>query len=225
MGFMFAPSGMAAAVDGTRQTITIALTQEPPSLDATQSTDTVSFFVLGHVSEGLVRYDRRGRISPAVASEWLVEDSYIDFTLRDDARWSDGSDITAADFVYAWQLLLNPDTAAPYASIMLPIKNAAAIIRGDMPPSELGVKALSPRQLRVELERPCGYCISLMAHASFYPIKQAFREVQASRYGAEANTLLYNGPFTLSRWTHGRNLLGLSATSQAAWCRAQSAGA
>jgi oligopeptide transport system substrate-binding protein len=89
---------------------------------------------------------------------------------------------------------------------MLPIKNAAAIIRGDMPPSELGVKALSTRQLRVELERPCGYCISLMAHASFYPIKQAFREVQGSRYGAEANTLLYNGPFTLSRWTHGAQL-------------------
>jgi oligopeptide transport system substrate-binding protein len=206
VGTTFVQPLLAAAVDSTRQTITIALTQEPPNLDATQSTDIVSFFVLGHVNEGLVRYDRRGRIVPAVASEWVVEDSHIDFTLRDDARWSDGSYVTAADFVYAWQLLLDPATAAPYASIMLPIKNAAAIIRGDMAPSALGVKALSTRKLRVELERPCGYCISLMAHATFYPIKQTFHETQGSRYGSEANTLLYNGAFTLDHWIHGTQL-------------------
>ncbi|MFT5792887.1 MAG: oligopeptide transport system substrate-binding protein [Candidatus Azotimanducaceae bacterium] len=203
---VFAPPALSAAVDSTQQTITIALTQEPPSLNATQSTDVVSFFVLGHVNEGLVRYDRRGRVVPAGANDWVAEDNHIDFTLRDDARWSDGSEVTAADYVYAWQLLLDPDTAAPYASIMLPIKNAAAIIRGDLPPTALGVKALSTRQLRVQLERPCGYCISLMAHAAFYPIKQEFHEIQGSRYGAEADTLLYNGPFTLSHWTHGAQL-------------------
>jgi oligopeptide transport system substrate-binding protein len=207
---MFAPllsaKAGAAAVDAGQQTITIALTQEPPNLDATQSTDSVSFFVLGHINEGLVRYDRRGKIVPAVASDWVVGDQSIDFTLREDARWSDGTQLTAADFVYAWQLLVDPATAAPYASIMLPIKNAAAISRGDLPPTALGVTALSARQLRVELERPCGYCISLMAHGSFFPIKQTFRETQGSRYGAEANSLLFNGPFTLSHWTHGARL-------------------
>jgi oligopeptide transport system substrate-binding protein len=203
--FLLTKAG-AAAVDVGQQTITIALTQEPPSLDATQATDTVSFFVLGHINEGLVRYDRRGRIVPAVASDWVVGDHNIDFTLREDARWSDGSQLTSADFVYAWQLLMDPATAAPYASIMLPIKNAAAISRGELPPAALGVTALSARQLRVELERPCGYCISLMAHATFFPIKQTFRETQGSRYGSEANSLLFNGPFTLSHWTHGARL-------------------
>jgi len=206
VGMTFVAPGYGAAVDSKNQTITIALTQEPPSLNTTQTTDTVSFFVLGHVQEGLVRYDPRGRIAPGVASEWVVKDNTIDFTLRVDARWSDGSEVTAADFVYAWQQLVDPATAAPYASIMLPVKNASAIISGAKSPASLGVTAISKHQLRVELERPCGYCVSLMAHASFFPIKQAFHEKQGRSYGAEANTLLYNGPFTLSQWTHGAQL-------------------
>ncbi|MFT6751101.1 MAG: ABC-type oligopeptide transport system substrate-binding subunit, partial [Candidatus Azotimanducaceae bacterium] len=61
----------AAAVDYEKQSITIALTQEPPSLDTTRTTDLVSFFILGHVNEGLIRYDKRGRLSPGVASSWV----------------------------------------------------------------------------------------------------------------------------------------------------------
>ena len=197
----------AAAVDFATQSITIALTQEPPTLDTVRATDIVSFFVIGHVQEGLVRFDQRGGIAPGVASSWVVSDTSIEFSLRPDARWSDGSQVTAADFVYAWQLLVTPATAAAYASIMFPVKNAEQIQRGELPVTELGVRAVSATVLRVELERPCGYCVSLMAHGAFFPIKQSFREAQGSLYGVEPANLLSNGPFKLTQWTHGASLL------------------
>ena len=131
-------------VDLATQTITIALTQEPPNLDSVRTTDTVSFFVIGHTQEGLVRYDRRGQLAPGVASSWVVSDTSIDFTLREEARWSDGSQVTAEDFVYAWRRLVDPATAAAYASIMFPIKNAELIQRGELPVRALGIEALTP---------------------------------------------------------------------------------
>ncbi len=199
-------TALATAVDFASQTITIALTQEPPNLDTVRTTDMVSFFVIGHTQEGLVRYDRRGQMAPGVASSWVINDSSIDFNLREDARWSDGSAVLAEDFVYAWRLLVDPTTAAAYASIMFPIKNAERIQRGELSVAELGIEALGPHSLRVLLERPCGYCVSLMAHAAFFPIKQAFRERQGDVYAAEAANLLYNGPFLIESWTHGAAL-------------------
>jgi oligopeptide transport system substrate-binding protein len=192
----------AAAVDYEKQSITIALTQEPPSLDTTRTTDLVSFFILGHVNEGLIRYDKRGRLSPGVASSWVQKKGSIVFQIRDDAKWSDGSKLTASDFVYAWQLMNNPKTAAPYASIMYPIKNAERIQKGELPPSSLGVTAIDAHTLKVELENPCGYCVAMMVHVAFYPIKASFYEKQGERYGADVDNLLYNGPFYLSEWTH-----------------------
>ena len=192
----------SASVDFDRQSVTIALTQEPPNLNSLQAVDLVSFFVLGHVSEGLVRYDRRGRLSPGIATDWVQKDGSIRFNLRKTARWSDGSMVTAHDFVFAWRQMNSPAVASPYASIMDPIKNAKKIQAGELPPTALGIEAIDDYTLIVTLERPCGYCITVMNHSAFYPIKQSFYESQADLYGAEVPNLLYNGPFKLTSWTH-----------------------
>lgn len=197
----------AAAVDAEADSITIALTQEPPNLDSTRTTDLVSFFVLGHVNEGLLRYDRRGRLTGGVAKSWEMDAEKMVFRLREDARWSDGSPVTAHDFVYGWQLINDPKNAAPYAAIMYPISNAEAIQNGDEPLESLGVHANGDHEFVVELESPCGYCLKLMVHAAFYPVKQSFHEQQGDDYGAEADTLLYNGPFKLTKWVHGSKLV------------------
>jgi oligopeptide transport system substrate-binding protein len=207
--FLFSISAIevsASAVDFERQSITIALTQEPPNLNGTQSTDLVSFFILGHVNEGLVRYDKKGRLSPGVAKSWVVTSDRIVFSLRKDARWSDGSNVNASDFVYAWRLMNDPSTAAPYASIMYPIKNAEKVQAGELPVTSLGVVAVDELTLQVDLENPCGYCIAVMVHGAFYPIKQPFYEAQGTRYAAEVENLLYNGPFKLTSWVHGSKL-------------------
>ncbi|MCB1647212.1 MAG: peptide ABC transporter substrate-binding protein [Pseudomonadales bacterium] len=197
---------LAAAVDVDRQAITIALSQEPPNLDSSKTTDLVSFFVIGHVNEGLVRYDRRGQLAPAVAESWEASGNTLTFRLRRDARWSDGSAVVADDFVYAWRRLNDPDNASPYASIAYPVLNAEAIQKGEKPLDSLGIRAIDSHTLEVRLERPCGYCVSLTAHAAFYPIKQAFAERKGALYGAEPEHLLYNGPFMLTSWTHGASL-------------------
>ena len=202
MLLFFSTTVFPASIDYERQSVTIALTQEPPNLNSLQTVDLVSFFVLGHVTEGLVRYDRRGKLVPGIATDWVQKDRTIWFNLRKNARWSDGSAVTAHDFVFSWRQMNNPDVASPYASIMDPIKNAKKIQAGELPLSALGITAVDDFTLKVDLERPCGYCITVMNHAVFYPIKQTFYEAQGERYGAEVSNLLYNGPFKLSSWVH-----------------------
>lgn len=197
----------AEAVNYDDQSITIALTQEPPNLDSTQTTDLVSFFVLGHVNEGLLRYDRRGRLAGGVAESWDMDAERMVFQLRESARWSDGSPVTAHDFVHGWRLINDPARAAPYAAIMYPVKNAEKIQNGELPVEDLGVRAVGDHELEVELASPCGYCFSLMVHAAFFPVKKDFHQQQGEKYGAEADTLLYNGPFQLTSWKHDVSLV------------------
>ncbi|MDA0272455.1 MAG: ABC transporter substrate-binding protein, partial [Proteobacteria bacterium] len=131
----------ATSVDFRSQTLTIALTQEPPQLNSTKATDQVSGTVLGHLMQGLVRYDRRGNVIPGVAERWEMDKETATFWLREDAKWSDGKPVTAHDFVYAWQLVVDPKTASEYAFILAPIKNAAEINEGKLPVTELGAVA------------------------------------------------------------------------------------
>ena len=195
----------STAVNVEAQSITIALSQEPPNLNSLRATDLLSFFVLGHVNEGLVRYGRRGRLVPGVAESWQITPSSMTFTLRADARWSDGTAVVAEDFVFSWRRMIDPKVAAPYASTMFPILNAERVHKGELPIQALGVRA-EGNQLIVDLQTPCGYCLAVMAHSAFFPIKQSFYAAQADKYGAEAEYLLYNGPFMLTDWTHGSRL-------------------
>ncbi|MCS5571323.1 MAG: hypothetical protein NZ789_00185, partial [Pseudomonadales bacterium] len=76
------PAVVATPIDAERQWIRIAMTQEPPNLNSIRSTDLVSYFLIGHFQEGLLRYDRRGRLPPGVAESWTVEELKLTFRLR-----------------------------------------------------------------------------------------------------------------------------------------------
>lgn len=195
-----------SAVDVATRTVTGVLREEPPQLDSTLATDQISSMVLGHVMEGLLRYDEHGRLTPGVAEHWEQHDLTITFRLRADARWSDGRPVTAHDFVFAWQTALDPANASEYAFILFPIRNAAAINRGELAVEELGANAIDDRTLTVELERPTAYFDKLVAFTTYYPVRRDFYEATAGRYGADVDTLLYNGPFVITRWVHGAQL-------------------
>jgi oligopeptide transport system substrate-binding protein len=197
----------ADSVDYGQQKIRIAMLQEPPSLNSMRVTDLVSYFVLGHTMEGLLRYDRRGRLSAGIAESWVVEADKLTFNLRRDALWQNGRAITAHDFVYAWRIVNDPAEAAPFAAIMLPLKNAEKVQRGDLPVNALGVQAIDDFTLVVELERSCGYCLSLMSHGTFFPVQPEFYQQAGPKYGSEAAHLLSNGPFVLEQWVHESRLL------------------
>lgn len=196
----------ATSADFESQTITIALAQEPPQLNGMKATDAVSIQILSHVMEGLVRYDRRGNIVPGVAERWEMNDEGVTFWLRDSAKWSDGKPVTAHDFVFAWQNALDPATASEYAFILYPVRNGEAINRGDMDPAELGVVALDDRTLRIEFDRPTGYFVKLTAFTTYFPVRQDFFESRGDRFAADADDLLYNGPFRMTQWTHSASL-------------------
>jgi len=196
----------ASSADFETQSITIALTQEPPQLNSMKATDQVSILVLGHVSEGLLRYDKRGRLVPGVAKGWEIDDKGATFWLREEAQWSDGLPVTAHDFVFSWQMALDPATASEYAFILYPVKNAEAINKGDLDKSQLAVTAVDNHTLRVEFERPCGYFLKLAAFVTYNPARQDFFESKGDQYAADATDLLYNGPFKMTEWVHSASL-------------------
>jgi len=182
--------------------------EEIPSMDSSQATDAVSFEVMNNVMEGLYRLDKDNKPTPGVAESHEVnEDGTVyTFKLNPNAKWSDGSQVVAKDFVYAWQKALTPDTLSEYAYIMGPVKNANAIQTDGDPlygkVDQLGVKAVDDTTLEVTLEAPAPYFLGLTGFATFYPQKEEFVKKQADKYALEANTLLYNGPFVLNEWKH-----------------------
>ena len=198
--------GAGEAVDLATGTVTLTLSQEPPQLDSTRGTDQVSFRILGHVMEGLLRYDQNDRLVGAMAERWRIDDEGATFWLRPDVTWSNGQPVTAHDFVFGWRKVVEPANASQYAFILYGIKNAEAVNNGQMPVEALGARAVDDRTLEVEFERPVPYFDKLTAFATYNPINQAFYESTDGRYGADADELLYNGPFVISSWVHGASL-------------------
>ena len=194
------------AIDSDNNSITITLRQEPPQLDSGRSTDAASFSVLGHVMEGLLSYDRAGQLIPGVAERWEIREDGATFWLRDNALWSDGKPVTADDFVFAWRRVVDPETGSQYAFITYPIKNAEAITNGDLPIQTLGVSAASDRQLEVTFEQATPYFDKLVAFITFLPAREDFFQSTNGRYAADADMLLYNGPYLLTDWVHGASM-------------------
>ena len=198
--------GAGDAVDAATGTITLSLGGEPPQLDSTRGTDAVSFNILGHTMEGLLRYDADNRLVAGVAERWQISESMATFRLRPEARWSNGEPLTAHDFVFGWRKVLDPANASEYAFILYGLKNAEAVNRGEMPLESLAVFAVDDRTLEVHLERPVPYFEKLVAFATYNPINEAFYESRKGRYAADADDLLYNGPFIIKSWVHGASI-------------------
>ena len=171
-----------------------------------KATDQVSNFILPHIMEGLLRYDRRGNAVPGVANRWEIDATGATFWLRDNALWSDGKPVTAHDFVFAWQNALAPQTASEYAFILYALKNGEAINSGNLDPSKLAVVAVDDLTLRVEFERPTGYFLKLTAFTTYLPVREDFFRDRNERYAADVSDLIFNGPFTLTEWTHSASL-------------------
>ncbi|EEL50443.1 peptide ABC transporter substrate-binding protein [Bacillus cereus] len=178
-------------------------TGEIPSLNSLKVTDAVSFNVLNNVMEGLFRLSKNDEVIPGIAEKYEVskDGKTYTFHLRD-AKWSNGDPVTAHDFVYAWKQLVNPETGSEYAYIMYDVKNAEKINKKQMGVDELGVKAQDEKTFTVELEHPVPYFTKILCLPSFYPINEKYVKEKGDKYGLEANTTVYNGPFTLSEWKH-----------------------
>ncbi|MCX8955995.1 peptide ABC transporter substrate-binding protein [Erwinia psidii] len=164
------PAGTPLAVS---QEIVRHIKDEPASLDPAKAVGLAEIPVIRDLFEGLTNQDARGNIVPGVAAQWQSSDNKTWlFTLRKDARWSNGDTVTAKDFVLSWRRLVDPQVGSTFAWFagLAGIENATAITKGEMTPDKLGVTALDDSHLKVTLERPVPYFVRLTASFSLYPV-------------------------------------------------------
>lgn len=179
---------------------------EITTLDTTQATDRNTFTVIEQIFEGLYRFNAEDELELALAAEpaTISEDGLTyTFKLREDAEWSNGTPVTANDFVYAWGKMVNPASLSPNAYLFENIKNGAEVVKGEKELSEFGVTAVSDYELKVELEVPRPNFLSLLAIGWFFPQNEEFVELQGDNYGQDTDAIIYNGPFTLVDWKDG----------------------
>ncbi|MFE9079746.1 peptide ABC transporter substrate-binding protein [Bacillus cereus] len=194
----------ATSSSNGKQILNLTELSEIPSMDASLASDSASSTALNNTMEGLYRIGKDQKRVPGIAEDVQKLDDgkkYI-FKLRKDAKWSNGEPVTAKDFVYSWKRAVNPDTKATYSYIMFDIKNAEKIHKKELPADQLGVKAIDDYTLEVELDNPVPYFVDLTVYPVFYPLNENFVKAQGDKFGLEANTTLYNGPFVMSDWKH-----------------------
>ena len=200
----------AAEPGDLNSVFTYAQGPEPRSLDPAQITDTHSAFVASNLFEGLLVWNASGdRLQPGAASSYEVspDGRQYTFTLREDAIWSNGDPVAAADFVVAWRRLLNPALGSPYAALLYPIRGARTLHQGQVrDPSVFRVEARDRRTLIVELENPTPWFPAIVAHTIAAPINP--RAVKRHGFAwTRPENIVVNGPFTLSSWTRGHELV------------------
>ncbi len=142
-------------VDPAKRSITYSISQEPPTLSSIGPVSSVAFTVQTHIFEGLMRLNENKELVGGVAERWDIQKDRATFYLRKDAKWNDGSPVTAHDFVYGWQVAASP--LNEYNFIMAPIKNSSAVAKGELEPNELAVRAIDDYTLECEFAYPCAY--------------------------------------------------------------------
>ncbi|WP_145482638.1 peptide ABC transporter substrate-binding protein [Yersinia rohdei] len=189
----------AGTVLAEKQEIVRHIKDEPASLDPMKAVGLIEAQVARDLFEGLVNQNAHGQIIPGVASKWQTADNqtYI-FTLRKDAKWSNGEPVTAQDFVYSWRRLVDPKSLSPFAwfAELAGMENAQQIIAGKMPPESLGVSAVNNYTLKVKLSKPVPYFPSLTANFSLFPVPSSVVEKYGSDWTKVGN-LVGNGAFKL----------------------------
>ena len=203
-------SASSAASSGSTKgatPVTIAIENDMNTMDSSIATDGSSLSMIAFCQSGLVQYGTDGKITGDLAESWETSQDGKTWTfhLRDGIRWSDGTPITAADFVYAFQRLVDPATASEYnyLATAINVENAAECISGEKAVDELGVEAVDDSTFVVHLSAPCSFMISLMSFPEFYPLNEAYVTSQGDQYALSPENMIYSGIYTMTDWQQG----------------------
>ncbi|MEK4248322.1 peptide ABC transporter substrate-binding protein [Paenibacillus sp. FSL W7-1287] len=188
----------------------INLASEPPTLDPAQATDQVSFTVINAIYEGLTIIDENGNVQPGIAEKWDVSEDgkTYTFTIRSDAKWNNGDPITAHDFEFSWKRALDPKLVpkpSQYAYQMYYIEGAEAYNTGSGSVDDVKINATDDHTLVVTLNAPTVYFESLLSTAIYFPVHQSVTENEA--FAAAADTMITNGPFTMTEWKRNTSIV------------------
>ena len=186
--------------------LNVMLSSNVVSLDSAQATDNSSFELIADCIDGLMQPDTNGKPIPALAESFDVSEDGKTYTFHlRDAKWANGDDVTADDFVFAWRrhCKMAQEYAYIFGNTVACVKNADAVIKG-ADPQTLGVTAKDAKTLVVELDAPVPFFPALMAFPTFYPINEKFYAgLSEGSYGTSPETFLSNGAFALSSYVPG----------------------
>ncbi len=176
------------------------------TLDISKNTDTYSGTIIGNSGANLMRVDSKGKAQLELAKSVKVSDDGLKYTvvLKNGLKWSDGSKLTAQDFVYSWQRIVDPKTASQYAYLASGVKNADKIAAGKADVDTLGVTAKG-NTITFDLERPLPQFEYLLTFSNFMPQKQNFVTKEGKKYATTAATSLYSGPYKVEGWNGTNN--------------------
>jgi oligopeptide transport system substrate-binding protein len=180
---------------------------EPNSLDPQRIQTLAEINIANDLFTGLIAIGADGKPVPGMAEHWEVSGDGLTWTFHLRAStWSDGAPLTAADFVWSWQHMLDPATAAEYASILYDFKNARAINDGAMPPESLGVEAPDAHTLVLHLEHPAPYLPELLSHSASFPVPRHIIEAKGAGWTRPGN-FVGNGAFVLAEWVANDHIM------------------
>lgn len=169
------------------------------TLDPQKNTDREGSDVLNQLFEGLLIEDAKGAMIPGAAESFTVSDDKKVYTFKlRDAKWSNGDPVTAGDFVFAWQRLVEPKNAFEYSWFpeLANVANASEIIKGEKPATDLGVKAIDDHTFEVTLTQPTPYFTKMTANASLFPVPQKVVEAEGDKW-VQPGKLVSNGAYIL----------------------------
>lgn len=185
-------------------TLDISVGPEPETIDPQLNTTVDGGTLINHFFEGLMKIDSSKNVVEGQAASYAVnaDNTVYTFTLRDDAKWSDGKAVTAQDFVYAWQRLVDPATASQYNYMIDMVLNATEIMAGEKDKSELGVKAVDDKTFEVTLKNATPYFLEICAFPATYPVREDMVSAGPDTWTQDSATYIGNGPYVLDSWTH-----------------------
>ena len=192
--------------------LNVNIASEPESIDPALNTAVDGAVMINHMFEGLYKWIDDGNgvaklvLGQAESVDVNAEKTVYTFKIRENAKWSDGQAVTASDFVYSWQRLVDPATAADYCYMADILLNANEIMAGEKDKSELGVKAIDEHTLEVTLHTPCPYFEEIMAFPSLMPVRQDTIEKGGDQWTFDLSTYVGNGPYKMESWEHNSKI-------------------
>ena len=200
-------SCLALACSASAVTLHVHNGGDPTSLDPHKISGDWENRVVGDAFEGLMTEDEFARATYGMASSHSVSTDGLTYTFQlRSAKWSDGNDVSADDFVYAFRRLMQPTTAAKYAWLQFPIKNAEAINSGAISDvSQLGVRAVSSSVLEIELEEATPYFLGALTHYTAYPVPSWVIEQHGDEW-VKVENIVVNGPYKPTEWIPGSHV-------------------
>lgn len=201
--------GTAAPVStGEGKQLVVEIGPNPETLDPALNSAVDGGNMLLHNFECLLTIDQDEHIQPGQAETWETSEDGLTWTfyLRDGLKWSDGSDLTANDFVYSWKRVCDPNVAAPYADTVLSmVKGFDEAVAGDI--DVLAVSAPDDKTFVVELSSPCTFFDSLAAFATLSPVQQGTIETNGDSWAIDPETYVSNGAFHVTEWVPNSHII------------------